>query len=402
MKRWVGLFLLVGVLILPDGVMAQPAVSPPRLALQTVGGQTTMAALVEPGEVVRDEIRFGADRATDATLRIVNLTSPPNGGIVPSVADALTAPATWLRLETGGVGLEPEVASTLPIEVAIPSDASSGQYLAAVLLEATAPGRDTSELSQVSQAMLVVSITVGGEQDPAFELDEPVVEGRSTGPTLVVPISNTGNVTLAPSGDLALDSEQGSPINLPISLGPILPGVTTTVEVPLTDVPQGEAEIRLTLADDATGARAQITTASINVPADGGEGPTATATNVSDDTPETYTPDGEPVDVTIRNAHLTPEGSPIEFVTVTADVVNIGEPVGAAALVMEVSRNGQVVDTVTLVEFAAVPAGTLGLNTTYSPGDGFSSGLWTFRLRLVDVDGNIVSQTGTFAKLDLT
>lgn len=399
MRRWAVCWLLL-VLLIPPSLAAQPA-APPRLALQTVGGETTLSALADPGEVIRDEIRFGADRSTDATLRIVNLTSPPNGGIVPATADSLTAPATWLRLETGDVVLEPEVPVTLPLEVAIPADAAPGQYLAAVVLEATVPGMEEDGLAQVAQAMLIVSVTVAGEQDASFTLDDPVVETRATGLTLVVPISNTGNATVAPEGDLTLDPANGKAVTIPVTLGPVLPGVTTTIEVPLADVPAGEADLRLTLVDPATGARAQVTASTFEIPGDTG-GPPPTTVDGDDDAPETYTPDGEPVDVTIRNAHLTPEGSPVEFVTVTADVVNIGDPVGPVSLVMEVSRNGQVAETVTLVEFASVPRATLGLNTTYTPADGFTSGLWTFRLRLVGADGTVIAQTGTFAKLDLT
>lgn len=400
MRRF-ALVALVLALLLPSGGQAQPAASPPRLALQTVSGETTLSALTEPGEVIRDEIRFGADRATDATLRIVNLTSPPNGGIVPDTADSLTAPATWVRLDTGDVTLEPEVPTTLPLEVAIPQDADPGQYLAAVLLEATVPGASGDDLGQVSQAMLIVSVTVTGEQDARFELGEPTVEVRSAGPTLVIPISNTGNSTVAPAGDLTLDQVNGKTVTLPVTLGPVLPGVTTTIEMLLADIPAGETELRLALADPATGARARITSVTIEIP-DGADGPPPTTTTGDDDTPGTYVPDGEPVDITIRNARLTPNGSPVEYVTVTADVVNIGDPVGPVSLVMEVNRNGQVVETVTLVEFASVPRATLGLNTTYTPIDGFTSGLWTFRLRLVDANGDVLAQTGTIAKLDLT
>jgi hypothetical protein len=124
---------------------------------------------------------------------------------------------------------------------------------------------------------------------------------------------------------------------------------------------------------------------------------------VDDATPAgPYTPDGEPVDVTIRNAHLAPDGSPVESVTVTAEVVNNGEPIGPVSLVMEVSRDGGTIESVTLVGLASVPRASLSLNTTYVPENGFTPGLWTFRLRLVDADGVIVAQTGTFAKLDLT
>ena len=399
MRRCAFIMLMLA-LLLPSNVLAQPAASPPRLALQTVAGETTLSALAAPGDVVRTEIRFGSDRATDANLRIANLTSPPNGGIVPAPPGSLTAPATWVRLETGDVSLEPEAATTRPLEVAIPDETAPGQYLAAVLLEATAPGANDGDLDQVSQAMLIISITVDGEQDAAFELEEPVVELRTTGPTLIVPLSNTGNVTVAPRGNLALDPADGEPVTIPVTLGPILPGVTTTIEVPLTDLSARDFDLRLTLADEATGARNQLISAAVAVP-DGAES-SSTTPEATAGSPDTYAPDGQPVDVTIRNAHLTPDGEPVEFVTVTADLVNIGDPIGPVSLVMAVSRNGQAVETVTLVEFGSVPRSTLGLNTTYSPTDGFTSGLWTFRLQLIDADGNVIAQTGTFAKLDLT
>jgi hypothetical protein len=133
--RLLAIVLFVVTSLLPIPSLAQPVQSPPRLVLETVGGDTTLAATAEPGDTIRDQVRFGADRAMTASLRIANLTSPPNGGIVPVTSGALTAPATWLRLETGDVELAPESATTRSIEVAVPATAAPGQYLAGVIIE---------------------------------------------------------------------------------------------------------------------------------------------------------------------------------------------------------------------------------------------------------------------------
>ena len=400
MIRLLAILLLVVTSLLPITIKAQTAPSPPRLALETVGGNTTLAAAAEPGDTIRDQIRFGADRALTATLRITNLTSPPNGGIIPVPSGELTAPATWLRLETGDVDVAPESATTRSVEVAVPTTAAPGQYLAAVILEASQPSAAEGQLPQTASAMLIVAITVAGEQVAAFDLDDPTLEQRATGPTLVIPISNTGNVTLAPAGELTIAPASGERVALPVTLGPIIPGVTTAIEVTLDDLPVGEADLGLTLSDIATGARGQMPAATVEIPARNA----GTPVSVTDDaTPAgPFTPDGEPVDVTIRNAHIAAEGSPVEFVTVTADLVNIGEPVGPVSLLMDISRDGRTIETVTLLDFASVPRASLSLNTTYAPENGFTPGLWTFRLRLVDAAGLVVSQTGTFAKLDLT
>lgn len=400
MIRLLAILLFAVTSLLPVASQAQTAQSPARLTLETGGGDSTLAITAEPGDTIRDQIRIGADRATNATLRIVNLTSPPNGGIVPVLSGSLTAPATWLGLETGDVELAAGSSVTRSIEATVPTTAAPGQYLAAVIIEASSPATGDVELAETSRATLIVAITVAGEQDAAFDLQDPSLDQRTSGPTLVIPISNTGNVTLAPAGELTVDPASGEPVSLPIALGPIIPGVTTTIEVPLLDLPPGDANLRLTLADVATGARAQITAASVDIPASDSDAPTMPANDATP--PGPYVPDGEPVDVTIRNAHLTPDGSPVDSVTVTADLVNIGDPVGPVSLVMDVSRDGGIIETVTLVDFASVPRASLSLNTTYAPEDGFTSGLWTFRLRLVDADAATVAQTGTFAKLDLT
>jgi hypothetical protein len=397
--RLFAMMVLLATSLLPLVGLAQSNEPLPRLELETASGDTTLVAAVEPGDTIRDQVRLGSDRATRVTLRAVNLTSPPNGGIVPVLSGPLTAPATWLQLETGEVELTPGSDSTRSIQVAVPNSAAPGQYLAAVTIDSRPPVVAGGQLPQTASATLVIAITVAGTQNPAFELADPALEQPPTGPTLVIPISNTGNLTVAPAGDLTIVPASGSPITLPLAFGPIIPGVTTTLEVPLNDVPAGEAKVQLTLSDVATGARGE-TTATIDLPASNGEGP---GVDVEDATPSSaYAPDGEPVDVTIRNAHLTAEGVPVEFVTVSADLVNIGEPVGPVSLVMDISRDGAPTESVTLVDFASVPRASLSLNTTYVPDGGFSSGLWTFRLRLVDADGLVVAQTGTFAKLDLT
>ncbi len=371
----------------------------PYLVIETPGGVALPAVhlQLEPGEDESVPLRLATTAGVDATLRVANVTSPPNGGVaLQPEAEELTDPATWLRLETGPVTLATGAPVSRELQVSVPGDAEPGQYVAAIALETVEPiDVAPGDIPQRVRATTFVTITVPGEFESEFTLGEPTLIASGS-LRVQVPFTNSGAVPVAPSGTLTLEpTSGGAAISVPVTMGIVLAGVETSLDIILPEPPPpGDYQFELSLTDSATSATAQTENIAMTIPEV--EAPPVT--------PRSYDGETTTSNITIRNAHLEPQGSPIESALVTADVANTGSPLHSVALVLEVSRNGQVVDTVTIVEVATLTDGSVTLGTTYTPEDGFGSGLWTFRLRVESVgDGEpvVLAETGTFAKLDI-
>jgi hypothetical protein len=390
--------VLLLVTFLPATIFAQEDTLP-SLEIETPGGEPLPAVhlQLEPGETETTPLRLATNAGVDAELRVANVTSPPNGGIAlqPESAE-LTAPATWLQIETGPVSLATGAPVSRSLDVSVPDNAAPGQYVAAVALETAEPIEvDGSDIPQLNRATTIVTITVPGEFESEFVLGEPTLIASGS-VRVQVPLTNSGTVPVAPSGTLTLEpTNDGSTISLPVSMGIVLAGTETSLDITLPEPPApGDYQFELTLTDSATRTSAETDPVTVTIPEV--EAPPAT--------PRTYDGETTTSNITIRNAHLEPQGSPIESALVTADVANTGSPVHSVALVLQVSHNGQVVDTVTVVEVATLTDGSVTLGTTYTPEGGFRSGLWTFRLRVEAIgDGGpiVLAETGTFAKLDV-
>lgn len=386
MKQTIWAVLVAALLMtgLPLGIVAQTPGSPD---IRSESGESLerLQFQLEPGESERTSLQLTGDTAS---FRIASVTSPPNGGI--EILDAATPaaePATWLTLDSGS-------GDNRTLTVTVPRDAKPGQYLAALVLDGTQTTEASSpgDLPQWERAVTTVTITVPGEMEAAFSLGRPTVIATGT-VRLVIPIQNTGAIPLAPAGELALQPAEGKPVTIPLALGVILPGVSTTVDVVLPPgLESGTYEITLTLSDASSAARAQIEATSVDIPdITTGAAPLPDATASSD--------------ITIQNPEIEFVGSPITSATVSAEIANTGSPVAAATVVLDVRLDGQLIESVPIVEFARITDGSVNFSTTYVPESPLTSGLWSFRLRLEvpgpDGEPETIAQTGTFAKIDV-
>jgi hypothetical protein len=109
--------------------------------------------------------------------------------------------------------------------------------------------------------------------------------------------------------------------------------------------------------------------------------------------------------VTFQNIDIAPAGTPLETIGVQLEVSNMGAPLSQATLTLLVSRNGQLVEESVVAEGVSLADGVTSFSTRYAPPDGFSTGLWTFRLRLDTVSETgavtLLVQSGTVAKIDV-
>jgi hypothetical protein len=391
-------WLLALTVLSPAIALAQGTPVPlPALAITNERGQPgPFHVALEPGESTTLDLRLAAGdtgEPVEAIASVANVVSPPNGGfaLAPAGTD-LAVPATWLEFETGAVTLEPGDTRNRTLTVAVPGNAEPGIYVAAVAIHTATPvpiGGGTG-IGQLARAVAAVTIEVPGDIDAEFELAEPTLVQNPTGAMIQVPIENTGNAPVHPQGTLTLESASGEEaFTAPIAMGAVYAGGAAVVEIPLTEAPPpGDYELILSLTDPDTRATARLTGSTLAIPH------LAIVTEQAD----------QPA-VTFQHVAIDTDGSPLESVSVTVDVANVSSPVANATLTLEASRNGQLVDAIAIAEGIPIADGVTTFTSQYSPEDGFTSGLWTFRVRLESIDANgdptLIAQSGTVAKIDV-
>src|SRR5690606_3341923 len=155
---------------------------------------------------------------------------------------------------------------------------------------------------------------------------------------LVVPVTNSGNVLIKPKGELRITGSDGKEIiRSSIEMGSVYGGSATTIELSLPDqIPFGEYQVSVKLADEETGAK------------DGIEH--ARATLVKQEAAEAPTFVVDPVSVTAN-------ADPVQYAQVTATVTNNGQAIATANVTLNVERDGKVVESYPLAQNQALPDG---------------------------------------------
>ena len=146
------------------------------------------------------------------------------------------------------------------VTVAVPPNVVPGEYISSIVLENDQPihGAGAVALDQIIRQAIAVVITVPGDRAPAITIGgatHKVVGGKST---IAVAVQNTGNVRLAPSGDLTLFDASGAEVSrATIPMDTFYAQSATLVEVPLAALLlPGRYTIRLTLDDAVQGVTA--------------------------------------------------------------------------------------------------------------------------------------------------
>jgi len=401
------LALLLIATIAPAVTAQDTAADIPTLLIQAGDGTPASAfyAEVEPGERAEIEISLAvvADDPIDVTTAIANAVAAPNGGFSLAPTDApLTGPAAWLDYDGGPLTLETGESVTRTVEIAVPADASPGQYVVALALTATEPVPipDADEASQLVRASAAIAITVPGEFESGFDLGDPAFIGSGSSGVVQIPVANTGTVPVHPQGTLTLEGPGGEAVaNVPVAMGAIFAGGDTMLQATLPEwPPAGDYRLALDLTDADTGATATLAdladvTLTVTEPPPGARDP-----KPFDASPEAGT-------VTFESVAIEPQGTPLESVEVAVEVSNVGNPIPSATLTLEVSRDGALVEEVAIAGDIALADGVTSYATTYAPEGGYGSGIWSFRIRLdaIAPDGTatLLIQTGTVAKIDV-
>ena len=299
----------------------------------------------------------------------MNALSGANGGFLSgNEADPAEGATAWIDYPSFDLDVAPGEQQTVTFTVTVPSDAAPGQYVSGLAVTMRdAEAISGSVFSQVRSYAISVGILVPGEITHSFALGEP----QSERPFLRIPITNTGNYLVRPSGDLSLTDMSGNPVHTStLEMGSIYAGLSTIIEVALPDqTPPGEYVLNVALTDEASGATAEIA-----------------------DVPVTVSEPVDPAGVS-ATVSIEPNADPIAFANASVTILNGGAEIPAANVSLTVLRDGEKVEDYPLANNVILPTGETVVTGRYIPADAWTPGTYTFQVTVSSVNQRDGSDT---------
>ncbi|HRA48919.1 MAG TPA: hypothetical protein PK819_12695 [Thermomicrobiales bacterium] len=297
-----------------------------------------------------------------------NANNSANGGFAAGLlADKLRAPATWLDFDEQVVQLEGTQTVEIPFTISVPKGAAPGQYVAALVAESAEPQEGGQLLNFVYRSAVAVEILVPGKMDVSFAVGSPEIAAPLKYPVLTVPIENTGNYRVQPTGSITVSGTDGRVVsNAPIAMGSVYMGNATTIEVALpSQFAPGDYVVSGSLTDPDSGYTVDIK-----------------------ETTVTYTPaSDEPVEFVI-SATIAAVGEPIQFAAIDLTITNAGQAIPTANIVLSVRKDGKLVEDYPIAQNQAIAQGDTSLSVRYIPITGWQSGTYTFVVTVNSVDAS--------------
>jgi hypothetical protein len=220
-----------------------------RTASNSLGSDRTgFVYTLDPGDTVDDALVVVNHGTASLDLQVYAADGfTTDGGQLDLLTrdDPSKAVGVWVRAQTGSLTLEPGAQAEVPFTVAVPRDATPGDYAGGIVTSLTRP--DEQQGVNVDQRLGIrIDLHVGGEIAPAMAVEHlRVAYSGSLNPfaagsaTVTYTVHNTGNVAVSaqqaataagPFGWLTRDAGQIDP---PPQL---LPGETWDVTVPVAGV----------------------------------------------------------------------------------------------------------------------------------------------------------------------
>ena len=360
--------------------------SGPRFIIRPVDGADGDYFTLTADAGTSNKLTVLLGNADDEELKLrtfVNDAAPMvNGGF--TIADEevpATGPATWIDYAAETFNFKPGEGVERTFTVDIPADAKPGQYIAGLALQTADPleVEGASMFQQIIRKTIAVFIIVPGPEEPGFSLGDPVLLNEGAVPQIQIPVINSGNILVKPTGELTLKDASGKTVlTAPIAMGSVYAGTTTPLSVGVTTaIPDGDYELSVNLSDEKTGVTASM-----------------------DETAFSYSSTAVPEQFVITaGVELSPDATNPAFANVDVTVTNQGDPIGKAELLLEVRKDGELVETFPLAASLALPQGETTVSQRYIPPTGWESGEWTFSLQLNVIDESTDAST-TVATLD--
>ena len=208
---------------------------------------------VSPGSVFDDEALVLNDGDEAVTLKIYaadGVTARNGGTDFTEFGGASTGASlgshAWISLSVNEITLAPGEEQKIPFRVSIPADASAGQHIAGLVVEAipegstldspdAADGEAQFNVKVIRRVGVAVVMDIPGEQISSLEIDNIFLyQQEEDGTTFAVDLRNTGNVFLQSSGFFVVTDRTAENLitTIPLQFDTILPGDAVTFYVP--------------------------------------------------------------------------------------------------------------------------------------------------------------------------
>ncbi|MBT3314426.1 MAG: DUF916 domain-containing protein [Anaerolineae bacterium] len=207
-----------------------------------------------PGSVFNDEALVLNDGGEAVTLKVyaADGITARNGGTdfakFGEEGDGMSRGThAWISLPLSELTLAPGEERLIPFQIAIPADASSGYYVAGLVVEAvpevsaiesvatTTEGEAQFNVEVIRRVGVAVVIDIPGEQSSSLEIENIALYRQDEqGTTFSVDLRNTGSTFLQSKGFFVVTDRNAERIitTIPLEFDTILPGDKVTFYVP--------------------------------------------------------------------------------------------------------------------------------------------------------------------------
>lgn len=234
-----------------------------KLALLPVGQPGPYFDLtMKPGETKAFAVRIANDGDTAIAARTyaADVYTIINGGFGGRLRDEQRTGATgWVDYPADVLQLAPGDGTRRSFSVAVPTDASPGEYITSLFLENDRPIRDDGPvgLDEVVRQAVAIVVTVPGPRSPGLAIGAATHEIVAGTSTVQIAVENTGNVRLKPVVGFTLVDPAGAEVShATFQMDTFYSQTKSFIEIPLaTLLLPGTYDVRLTLDDAGQGAR---------------------------------------------------------------------------------------------------------------------------------------------------
>lgn len=214
-----------------------------------------------PGAMIRSQVRVTnvGTAVGVVALTPVDATTGQNGGTVfLSGNEPQYTVGTWIKLAVAQLVLNPGQSQIVAFQVAVPRDAGAGQHVGGIEAASTTVETTRSQSKATSLHLNIRNVYVIAVQVnlPGPTLEDLNITGVQAGgyhgyQTVVIGLSNTGNVMLKPYGTLQVMDEHNNVLqNIALRVDTLLPATqinyTVNVQHKALDVGNYRAIIHLT------------------------------------------------------------------------------------------------------------------------------------------------------------
>ena len=197
---------------------------------------------LEPGDELLDNalVINESDLPVRLQVYVAGAKTAVNGGTAfGNRHDTSSDVIDWVTLDVGEVSLQPGETQIVPFTISVPSDASPGDHVIGLLVEAIPTGTQTGSgatpeeppfaVEVVQRVGVAVVIDVPGDRVAELAIsDLRLGQQHEQGAVFEVAVHNTGNVMVNGHGTLTVTDPQGNELaDIPFDIDTVLAGDTT-------------------------------------------------------------------------------------------------------------------------------------------------------------------------------